>query len=674
MRAVRERQGQTEFLVQWKGKRYSESWEPAEHLSDAALRAGQALQNEAVAAQTRDLLGFDAAAAAVEEEECSPINVAFDDVQIATKAGALRTVKGRCGGSGGNHHVAPAAGDGDSEQESNAASPSFYPPSSLSARSSTSWRSTADHAEEATTANQRTSGYYHCNSAVGVDDTHFDWSDAGHVVHQLEIERLDVTALEHADCAARVRAARLAGTPIVLTGHVGWAQFAAPWLKKCGPVSGDAAAASLTVNSSAGGEESSNNAAVVASAVERMGCSADGNNNWYGSNCDLLDLSKPHVVDVKRMVDDIGNEQVPILRKNYNEREPIRGHLSVHRFLRNCWPSASSPEEQDSSKGVGNCHTARSDEAEAKQVLPGASLYLHQWLFTASKTAVPKLCGKGKSVPLPNNILGDDLLRYWYNKEQCSGDSPYQYLFMGNAGTMSKLHRDSGGLLISIAPIVGQKEVILVHRDDGASSLYNLEASIEKPDMHRFPMLYSARVWRSTILPGEILLMPQGTYHQCCNVTPCLSYHRFHLDAVNLKAFFDSWQNEDAFEIEHEVVIWNAASELRVKVDSFVEMLRSHPVRSPKIPADIYSAVDSLRALHKVSREIAMKFELAADGNTDDATVWNDLVCDVGASLHDFRYRRRHTIPPFRHFQVRRESTETLGPSIISGACGSDLC
>ena len=39
-------------------------------------------------------------------------------------------------------------------------------------------------------------------------------------------------------------------------------------------------------------------------------------------------------------------------------------------------------------------------------------------------------------------------------------------LFMGGAGTFSKLHVDPGGLDLLIAPLVGCKEVTLVHRDD----------------------------------------------------------------------------------------------------------------------------------------------------------------------------------------------------------------
>ena len=50
-------------------------------------------------------------------------------------------------------------------------------------------------------------------------------------------------------------------------------------------------------------------------------------------------------------------------------------------------------------------------------------------------------------------------------------------------------------------------------------------------------------------LPASIIASPQGTYHQCRNVKPCLSYSRFHLDEVNLPAFLQSLFDGDATEL-----------------------------------------------------------------------------------------------------------------------------
>ena len=342
----------------------------------------------------------------------------------------------------------------------------------------------------------------------------------------------------------------------------------------------------------------------------------------------MLDLTLQYTVDVDKMVQDIGNEMVPILRKKYDDEHPIKSHMTVRRFLRDCWPGNNA---------LRNRANATSSCTTGSRKMP--SLYLHQWLFTASPTAVPKLCNQVNLIP--HDILGEDLLRYWYNKERCDGDSPYQYIFMGDTDTLSRLHKDNGGLDIFLAPIVGQKEVKLVHRADGVTSLYNLDACIDRPDLNKFPMLYSARIWKSVIHPGEILIMPQGTYHQCRNITPCLSYHRFHLDTLNLKAFYESWNDKDAPDIDHEEVIWNAATELCIKVDSFVDSVRRNQDPKPEedhfVPTEVLSAVTSLRALRNVCKEIAVRLNKCKD--------WELIVHDVEESLHDFRYRLCEDIP-----------------------------
>ena len=157
-------------------------------------------------------------------------------------------------------------------------------------------------------------------------------------------------------------------------------------------------------------------------------------------------------------------------------------------------------------------------------------------------------------------------------------------------------------------------------------------------------MLYSARVWKSVIQPGEILVMPQGTYHQCRNITPCLSYHRFHLDTLNLKAFYESWNEKDAPDIDHEEVIWNAAAELCIKVDAYVDSVRRCQDPKPQddhfVPTEVLSAVASLRALRNVCKEINVRLNQSKD--------WKLLVHDVEESLHDFRFRLNEEIPAMK--------------------------
>jgi hypothetical protein len=77
---------------------------------------------------------------------------------------------------------------------------------------------------------------------------------------------------------------------------------------------------------------------------------------------------------------------------------------------------------------------------------------------------------------------------------------------------------------ILIAPITGEKEVTLVHRDD-LQKLYDLkvgnghavvhlpllyvsrvQVDLNSPDLDTYPLLAFARIWRHVLKPGEILV------------------------------------------------------------------------------------------------------------------------------------------------------------------------
>lgn len=383
-----------------------------------------------------------------------------------------------------------------------------------------------------------------------------------------------------------------------------------------------------------------------------------------GENDLLLDLSKPYELDVTKMIEDIGMEDVPVVRRNYNESKPIHGEIPAGKFLKSCWPPTST---ESAAQVTCNAQSRGAKEGAVSSSSTHPKLYLHQWQFPLSDTAGRKLCHQ--NTPLPHDILGEDLLRHWLDLPQCKSDSPLQYLFMGREETLSKLHRDNGGLAISIAPIVGEKECVLVHRSDGSNCLYHLEAKLEDVDLHAYPLLSQARIWKTVVKPGEILLMPQGTYHQCRNVTPCLSYSRFHLDTVNLLSFLQSMIDGDAPEMEHGDVLWNCTSELIRKVDSLVDQVQARvkcdpPRPVPKLDEKTANLVDTLRELRNIVREVARRTAVreavkgtkaagqgggrsnaSAGGTVHD---WNILVDDVDMCLHEFHYRRVAKIPTFR--------------------------
>ena len=151
-------------------------------------------------------------------------------------------------------------------------------------------------------------------------------------------------------------------------------------------------------------------------------------------------LRKNGTLDEAALLADVGGERAPILRYDgaYSDARPIRESMAARDFLRDHWRSGDG----------------------------GA--YLHQWQYPlASPACAARLTRSGDGTPFaapPLPGLGPDILEHWL--ERTRGASALQYLFMGGAGTRSKLHVDPGGLDLVIAPLVGIKEVTLVHRDD----------------------------------------------------------------------------------------------------------------------------------------------------------------------------------------------------------------
>ena len=526
----------------------------------------------------------------------------------------------------------------------------------------------------------------------GQGDGRWLWTDE----EQLQFREIERLHIGEKDVRQRVSEARLNGTPIVLVGHEGWAGFATRWLcptrniDRPNPKKTGVSSKAVSTESPTGVSNDKTSPLVEttgsAEPILKEGCSGALDSGTIDPTPELTAKD----LDIDRMVEDIGVELVPVVRKDYNEEDPIHAKILASRFLHHHWIPKSKGGEKRS------------------------LLYLHQWQFPLSDGVGRKLCHQSKS--LPNDILGEDLLQYWLDLPQCKGDNPLQYLFMGGAETMSKLHRDCGGLDITIAPIVGEKECVLVHRSDGPSCLYHLQADIDKVDLDSFPLMAHARVWKSTIKPGEILLMPQGTYHQCRNITPCLSYSRFHLDTLNLLPFLQSMSDEDAPEIDHGDVLWNCATELIRKLDAYTD--ESRRVSKSKrdlgladwctpLDEDTARLVNTLRTIRNACKEVArriasmtssdcrdgpgshvtdfarlelnskspaLSFSVAServgskglseekslevapslpfssdeDQSTDLLRDWAMMVDDIDVCLHEFRFRNDEKIPPIR--------------------------
>ncbi|KAI9998369.1 hypothetical protein PInf_002756 [Phytophthora infestans] len=275
----------------------------------------------------------------------------------------------------------------------------------------------------------------------------------------LYFKQVEVINISNRLAKERIQAKRFAGEPFLLEGHTGWLKFADGWIKPDGTL--DAAAF----------------------------------------------LSGIH--DVK----------VPVLERNYEERNPIKTHLPLSYYVKNYWEHGKS------------------------------DYYLHQWQFPLDPKAGPLLCYKSEELP----VLGDNLLLYWLDAVR--GDNPLQYLFMGQKSTRSRMHLDPGGLGITIAPVIGTKRVTMLHREAAKLDSVHESVNFHDVDLDQIPQLAFLPAWRVDVKPGQILYMPEGTLHACENVTACLSYHRFHVDTILWNAAHDVMSAmEDIYHANNQVL------------------------------------------------------------------------------------------------------------------------
>merc|ERR1711865_979419 len=143
---------------------------------------------------------------------------------------------------------------------------------------------------------------------------------------------------------------------------------------------------------------------------------------------------------------------------------------------------------------------------------------------------------------------------------------------------------------------------------------------------------------------------PHGTYHQCRNLLPCLSYSRFHLDVINLRAFLQSLFDGDAPELRQDEVLWNATQEL-------IQVIEKATDEKRQVDPQLIDAVDALIALRNITREITRKLHvrqtvkgISSTNSTSllssvkidgDAEIWQKLVEDIdNKKLPSFRRKR----------------------------------
>lgn len=378
------------------------------------------------------------------------------------------------------------------------------------------------------------------------------------------------------------------GSPFIIRGCPGWARFSYKWLVRTPP---EKSSTSISTSSSS----STSQALKKKNLKAAIGSLEDG----------------PFYLDTTAMAADIGEEIVPILTPDYDDANPIKGYMAVKDYISQHWQS-STP-----------------------------TAYLHQWQFplTQNKRTKDLLCNQTEDI----DILGMDLLQFFKNsvsdsadkssflqpdgsRQKFSNDSPFQYIFMGGTDTFSRLHRDRGGCSILIAPIVGQKEVVMVHRDDGRL-IYNCTAPLSPPDYITYPLSAFARTWKTVLIPGDVLVMPAGTFHAARNLSPCLSYSKFHMDEFDFPYFLNSWMNQDAPTIPHSDILWNACVELMHILDFIADPSRTIKSNSYKIYALKYLTL--LRHAVQMLTQIASTPGHMMNSINRKASEWYNLLEDM---------------------------------------------
>ncbi|CAH0480572.1 unnamed protein product [Peronospora belbahrii] len=345
----------------------------------------------------------------------------------------------------------------------------------------------------------------------------------------LYFKQVEVINVSNRFAKEKVQAKRFAGEPFLLEGHAGWTKFADSWAKPDG-----------TLNTAA-------------------------------------------------FLHGIHDVKVPVLERNYEERNPIKTHLPLSYYVKNYWEHGKS------------------------------DYYLHQWQFPLDPKAGPLLCYKSEELP----VLGDNLLLYWLDGVR--GDNPLQYLFMGQESTRSRMHLDPGGLGITIAPIIGTKRVTMLHREAAKLDSVHESVNFHDVDLDKIPQLAFLPAWRVDIKPGQILYLPEGTLHACENVTACLSCHRFHVDTVNLTGFLRSFLAQDSPSVNHAEILWNAAHDVMSAIE---EIYHANNQVLDKSVATLRK-LDTLRGLRHACRMLSLEQVLP----TEDSWDWKKLLDDIDILL-----------------------------------------
>lgn len=134
-------------------------------------------------------------------------------------------------------------------------------------------------------------------------------------------------------------------------------------------------------------------------------------------------------------------------------------------------------------------------------------------------------------------------------------------IFMGPAGTVSRLHHDTYATHVWLSQIRGRKQFIVFPPDDwkflhcavedecfGRTSLFNPEA----PDYDAFPEARHATAYSVVVEEGETVVLPSKWWHWAKSLTPSVTLMRNFVNEGNLREHFQIRESVQKAKIERQ--------------------------------------------------------------------------------------------------------------------------
>ena len=133
---------------------------------------------------------------------------------------------------------------------------------------------------------------------------------------------------------------------------------------------------------------------------------------------------------------------------------------------------------------------------------------------------------------------------------ECPADLSHQFtkVFLGPAGTLTRLHNDSFATHAWLSQIRGRKQFILyppsqarlLHASEGVAGGHGAEQTWFdplRPDFRKFPRARDATAHVAVCEEGETVLVPSGWFHHAVSLSPSITLMRNFVNHANFDAF-----------------------------------------------------------------------------------------------------------------------------------------